>query len=591
MERFGPSGNKNPGVGEYDINDAELNLKKKTGISTVKQVRKDPFEVSKESKNVPGTGAYNINKGEQQKFYIEQNMERFGPSGNKNPGVGEYDINEAELNLKKKTGISTAKSVRKDPFEATKESKNVPGTGAYNINKSEQQRFYIDKDVPRFGNSDNGKPGVGEYNINEAELNLKKKMAYNSKVKTDRKDPFEVSKESKNIPGTGSYNINKDKETKFYIEGKIERFGSSNNNKPGVGEYDINEAELKLKKKTGISTVKSERKDPFEATKESKIVPGAGAYNISKNEQQKFYIEQNIPRFTSSNDGKPGIGEYDINDAELKLKKKTGISIVKQARKDPFEVSKESKIVPGTGSYNINKSEQQKFYIEQNMERFSSSNNGKPGVGEYDINDAEIKLKKKTGISTVKSARKDPFEATKESKNVPGTGAYNLIKTENAKFYIDENVPRFTSSDNGKPGVGEYNINEAELKLKKKTGISTSKQTRKDPFEVTKESKNVPGTGAYNVIKSEEQKFYIEKNIERFGSSDNKNPGVGEYDHSPIEIKLKPKAPEYGEPQAERKLIFEDKENNEKVGPGSYEVKVEISKAGQQKFSTLPRKL
>ena len=35
------------GVSEFDINDAELNLKKKEGISTVKQVRKDPFEVSK----------------------------------------------------------------------------------------------------------------------------------------------------------------------------------------------------------------------------------------------------------------------------------------------------------------------------------------------------------------------------------------------------------------------------------------------------------------------------------------------------------------------------------------------------------------
>ena len=38
------------------------------------------------------------------------------------------------------------------------------------------------------------------------------------------------------------------------------------------------------------------------------------------------YIEGNGPRFTSSNDGKPGVGEYDINDAELNLNKKTEIS-------------------------------------------------------------------------------------------------------------------------------------------------------------------------------------------------------------------------------------------------------------------------
>ena len=138
MERFGPSGNQNPGVGEYDINEAALKLKKKTGISNVKSVRKDPFEVGKDNKNNPGAGAYNLNKPVNNKFYIEQNMERFGPSGNKNPGVGEYDINDAELKLKKKTGISTNKSQRKDPFEVSKENKNIPGTGAYNINKKEK---------------------------------------------------------------------------------------------------------------------------------------------------------------------------------------------------------------------------------------------------------------------------------------------------------------------------------------------------------------------------------------------------------------------------------------------------------------------
>jgi len=297
MERFGPSVNKNPGVGEYDINDAELKLKKKTGISTNKAQRKDPFEATKESKNVPGTGTYNINKDEQHKFYIEQNMERFGPSGNKNPGVGEYDINDAELKLKKKTGISTNKAQRKDPFEATKESKNVPGTGSYNINKNETNKFYIEQNMERFGPAGNKNPGVGEYDINDAELKLKKKTGISTN-KAQRKDPFEATKESKNVPGTGTYNINKNEQQKFYIEEKMERFASSNNGKPGVGEYDINDAELKLKKKTGISTNKSERKDPFEVTKESKNVPGTGAYNINKDEQHKFYIEQNMDIWT-----------------------------------------------------------------------------------------------------------------------------------------------------------------------------------------------------------------------------------------------------------------------------------------------------
>ena len=540
-QRFTSSNNGKPGVGEYDINDAELKLKKKTGISSVKSKRKDPFEVSKESKNVPGTGAYNINKLESKGFYIEGKKKRFETSYNGKPGVGEYDINDAEIKLKKKTGISTSKSVRKDPFEVGKERKTVPGIGTYNVNTENRKGFYIEENVPRFTSSNNGKPGVGEYDINEAALKLKKKTGI-STAKSKRKDPFEATKESKNVPGAGAYNTIDTSSHKFYIEENIPRFASSNNGKPGVGEYNINEAALKLKKKTGISTAKSKRKDPFEATKESKNIPGAGAYNTIEAGNNRFYIETNIPRFTSSYNGKPGVGEYDINDAFNKLKKKTPIPFAgKSKRKDPFEVNKEQKGKPGAGSYNINSMDKKNFYMDENIPRFASFNNGKPGVGEYDINDAELKLKKKTGIASYKSKRADPFEASKESKNIPGTGSYNINKTEPNKFYMEQNIERFGPSGNKNPGVGEYDINEAALKLKKKTGISSVKSKRKDPFEATKESKNVPGTGTYNINKTEPNKFYMEQNIERFGPSGNKNPGVGEYDINDAALKLKKK--------------------------------------------------
>ena len=282
-----------------------------------------------------------------------------------------------------------------------------------------KNRFYIDNNLPRFTSSNNGKPGVGEYDINDAELKLKKKAPNPFTEKSKRKDPFEVNKEKKGKPGVGSYNINKTEIKGVYIEGNAPRFSSSNNGKPGVGEYDINDAELKLKKKTGISTNKSIRKDPFEVNKEKKNIPGTGAYNVSKSESNKFYIEQNMERFGPSGNKNPGVGEYDINDAELKLKNKTGISTNKSKRQDPFEVGKEKKNIPGAGAYNLNKQENNKFYIEQNMNRFGPSGNKNPGVGEYDINDASLKLKKKTGISTNKSKRQDPFEVSKESKNIP----------------------------------------------------------------------------------------------------------------------------------------------------------------------------
>ena len=79
------------------------------------------------------------------------------------------------------------------------------------------------------------------------------------------------------------------------------------------------------------------------------------------------------------------------------------------------------------------------FYIEQKVERFHNNENYKPGVGEYDINDAEIKLKKKDPtISAVKSVRKDPFEVSKDTRGVPGSGSYNINIREKKEYILKE---------------------------------------------------------------------------------------------------------------------------------------------------------
>ena len=477
--------------------DSSLTRKRVISYPFNKEKRGSTFTEDARKSNKPGPGAYNISI----KRNIGQNVvsknSRFPNYDNMNPGVGEYNVAESELKVENSAPkYQIPKATRKNPFEVSKEKKGVPGIGHYKLGLKYPKNFYIEEKVERFHTIETDKPGVGEYDINDAELKLKKKDATISAVKSVRKDPFEVSKDTKNVPGIGTYNINKRDIKGIYIEGKKQRFETSYNGRPGVGEYDINDAELKLKKKTG-------RKDPFEVGKERKNVPGAGAYNTINYNKNKFYIESDIPRFNNSNNGKPGVGEYDINDAELKLKKKTGIASFKSKRNDPFEVGKDKKLVPGAGSYNINKTDIKGIYIEGNAPRFTSSNNGKPGVGEYDINDAELKLKKKTGISTNKAKRKDPFEVTKENKNIPGTGAYNINIREQKGVYIEGKKNRFETSYNGRPGVGEYDINDAEIKLKKKTGISTSKSARRDPFEVGKEQKGKPGAGSYNINKTD----------------------------------------------------------------------------------------
>ena len=461
--------------------DSSLTKKRVISYPFNKEKRDFTFTEDQKNSNKPGPGTYDISTKRKSVQNIISKNSRFPNYKNMIPGVGEYNVAESELNVEYTyPKYQIPKAERKNPFEVTKEKRGVPGIGKYKLGIKYPNNFYMEEKVERFHTIETNKPGVGEYDINDAELKLKKKDATISAVKSQRKGPFEVNKEKRNVPGIGTYNINIRERKGIYIEGKKQRFESSYNGRPGVGEYDINDAELKLKKKTGISTNRAKRKDPFEATKESKNIPGAGAYNTVQYNKNKFYMNNDLPRFASSDDGKPGVGEYDINDAELKLKEKTSIAAVKSKRKDPFEVGKDRKLVPGIGTYNINKNDIKGVYIEGNAPRFTSSNNGKPGVGEYDINDAELKLKKKTGISTNRSKRKDPFEVSKENKNIPGTGAYDINIRERKGVYIEGKKQRFETSYNGRPGVGEYDINDAELKLKKKTGISTFKSERKD---------------------------------------------------------------------------------------------------------------
>ena len=64
-------------------------------------------------------------------------------------------------------------------------------------------------------------------------------------------------------------------------------------------------------------------------------------------------------------------------------------------------------------------------------------------------------MKKKTGISTNKAKRQDPFEVNKEKKLVPGIGSYNAKKLDVKGIYIREkdSAPRFPSAYNGRPGA------------------------------------------------------------------------------------------------------------------------------------------
>ena len=183
------------------------------------------------------------------------------------------NLNEPLVIIEQDSSL-TRKRVISYPFNKEKrdslfeESKKSPGPGTYDLlNKKVISQNVINKN-PRFPNSENMIPGVGEYNVAESELNVEYSAPKYQIPKAERKNPFEVSKEKRGVPGIGNYKLGVKYAKNFYMEEKVERFHTVKTNKPGVGEYDINDAELKLKKKGAtFSAVKSERKNPFEVNK------------------------------------------------------------------------------------------------------------------------------------------------------------------------------------------------------------------------------------------------------------------------------------------------------------------------------------
>ena len=220
---------------------------------------------------------------------------------------------EQDSSLTRKRVISYPfnKEKRGSTFTEDARKSNKPGPGAYNISIKRNIGQNVVSKNSRFPNYDNMNPGVGEYNVAESELKVENSAPKYQIPKATRKNPFEVSKEKKGVPGIGHYKLGLKYPKNFYIEEKVERFHTIETDKPGVGEYDINDAELKLKKKDAtISAVKSVRKDPFEVSKDTKNVPGIGTYNINKRDIKGIYIEGKKQRFETSYNGRPGVGEY-----------------------------------------------------------------------------------------------------------------------------------------------------------------------------------------------------------------------------------------------------------------------------------------
>ena len=199
---------------------------------------------------------------------------------------------EQDSSLTKKRVITYPfnKEKRESVFEEEAVKSNKVGPGEYNVSKNKKFSQNVVSKNDRLPNYDNINPGVGEYDIKEPNLKIETTAPKYGMPKAERKNPFEVSKEKKNVPGTGSYNVNIINKKKFYIDEKVDRFHTIDYNRPGVGDYDINDAEIKLKKKILLfPLLKVLGKTHLRLAKMQGVSPGQALIILIK-KKKKVYI-------------------------------------------------------------------------------------------------------------------------------------------------------------------------------------------------------------------------------------------------------------------------------------------------------------
>ena len=307
--------NITPGPGEYAYNDYGLFGKNTPSYTMSKTKRITEFaekvdKINGISNNFVGPGFYdvdnnNISKNTKNNSSIfKSNQKRIPNIKNDNPGPGEYYVDKYYNNNKNKNG-NFGRKKKETIFDlAIKNNKDKIGPGYYdnnnNINtNNNKSNFSKEKKFFSFKNTN---PGVGTYNINK--INNNNSVKFGS---VERKDVFNVEKNSNAFLGPGAYNSMDNSHIKGGVFSKEEKMKMKDNKIPGVGEYNYNNNE---NNNNGIAFNKSKKESIFNVKNDDDV--GPGMYDNINNNSNVAYTFSNLERFVEKNNGVPGPGYYKI---------------------------------------------------------------------------------------------------------------------------------------------------------------------------------------------------------------------------------------------------------------------------------------
>lgn len=335
-------------------------------------------------------------------------------------------------------------------------------------------------------------------------------------------------------PGPGSYDMSSSFELRGIKTPRARRFSQTAQLSPGPGSY----TSRPFTPGTSGTFSTSIRSELFKST----LTPGPGDYDKTSSLSGPAYTFPH--KYTVKVVQSPGPGRYSFKF----INKKPNSSFIGKAKRPDILTIPDS---PGPGRYDVKKSTRTSPSWSLRGKKKMSVCSLSPGPGRY-----EAKKLPNTGFSDVKSKRPQIFSIVKS----PGPGRYKVkdLKSSTIKYSIGKSKrPQVQSIT---PGPGRYEPSQLSKSFSAKFG-NEPKRT----LEVISETANVSMVSLKILDKAPAYTFSKKFNVK----IDNGGPGPGRYETgkkaSTPKVKIG-KSFRFIKTQAEKEEI-------EKPGPGTYEVK------------------
>ena len=499
------------------------------------------------TKQPPGPGQYNLEKGNDKPKYSFGKDDRSQSTIDEVPGPGQYPYKSSVGEGPK---ISIADKLYYDPN--SKERKHMPGPGEYNL-KSEPNGPYYSIGTSQRPEMVKKKDSPGPADYKTDNLNMIRNKNPEWKIGTGNRTDLA---DDKDVPGAGAYYKPELPKGPYYsITGKGNMNDIKDNGVPGSNAYlpNLND----LRKAPAYSFTHAPIGENIDPTKQP---PGPGQYNLEKdNDKPKYSFGKELKNKPLLTDPNPGPGEYPYKSTVGEGAK---ITIAERHPYDPEEKEREG--VPGPGNYKVKEGDKGPKYSMGTSQRPAMvKKTDTPGPADYKPEkDTETVRNKNPAWKIGTGNRSDLAEG---DKDVPGAGKYYKPELPKGPYYSITGKGNMNDiKDNGVPGANAYLPN---LKDLKKAPAYTFTKAPIEPKEDP--SKQGPGPGAYNLEKDNDKPKY------GFGTSSQRPPAEEENSPGPGKYPIKSTVGEGAKITIAEKLPYDptSKEKEAVPGPGNYKVK------------------